>query len=95
VNLASATVGPNVTAVVPPTCTEGDCTPCTGAGCATCTMNCGPGGPSDNPTSTSIDRLATTGLSIAALVAAILALLAAGAYLVREGYKRRRPAPVG
>jgi hypothetical protein len=95
VNLASATVGPNVTAVVPPTCTEGDCTPCTGAGCATCTTNCGPGGPSDNPTSTSIDRLATTGLSIAALVAAILALLAAGAYLVREGYKRRRPAPVG
>jgi hypothetical protein len=95
VNLASATVGPNVTAVVPPTCTNGDCTPCTGAGCGTCTTNCGPGGPSDNPTAGSIDRLATTGLSIAALVAAMLALLAAGAYLVREGYKRRRPTLVG
>lgn len=94
VNLASATVGPNVTAVVPPTCTNGDCTPCTGAGCATCTTNCGPGGPSDNPTASSIDRLATTGLSIAALVAAMLALLAAGAHLVREGYKRRQLTPV-
>jgi hypothetical protein len=95
VNLASATVGPNVTAVVPPTCTNGDCTPCTGAGCGACTTNCGPGGPSDNPTASSIDRLATTGLSIAALVAAMLALLAAGAYLVREGYKRRQLTPVG
>jgi hypothetical protein len=43
-----------------------------------------------NPVTTAgnIARLATTGVGIAALVAAVLALLAAGAYLVRESYRR-------
>jgi hypothetical protein len=87
VNLAQATVGPNVTSVVP------GCTVNCG-GNPGCTVNCGgnPGTPS-TPAG-SIDHLATTGLSIAALVAAMLALLAAGAYLVREGYKRRQLTPV-
>lgn len=90
VNLAQATVGPNVTSVVP------GCTVNCG-GNPGCTVNCGgnPNNPPSTPTASSIDRLATTGLSIAALVAAMLALLAAGAYLVREGYKRRQPTPVG
>ena len=91
VNLAQATVGPNVTTVVtPPSCTGTDCGP------ATCVIACGPGTnpPSITPTASAVSRLATTGLSIGALVAAILALLAAGAYLVREGYKRRSTTPV-
>lgn len=89
VNLAQATVGPDVTTVVPPTCTNGVCTP------PTCTTACGGANPPfTTPTASSVDRLATTGISIAALVAAMLALLAAGAYLVREGYRRRQPAPV-
>jgi hypothetical protein len=89
VNLAQATVGPNVTTVVnPPSCTGSTCDP------ATCTI--APCGPNTDPPgiSPTADRLATTGISIAALVAAMLALLAAGAYLVREGYKRRRMIPV-
>jgi hypothetical protein len=78
INLARASVGPNVTGTVggvettpPPT----DGNPGTTAG--------------------NIARLATTGMGIAALVAAVLALLAAGAYLVREGYRRnsRRQIP--
>jgi hypothetical protein len=92
VNLAQATVGPNITTVVPPTCTGSTCTPptCTGI----CSGGPGTGTPSLNSSASAIDRLATTGISIAALVAAMLALLAAGAYLVREGYKRRRLTPV-
>jgi hypothetical protein len=74
VNLARASVGPNVTGTV--------------------------GGVDTNPptdgnpgtTATSIARLATTGMGIAALVAAVLALLAAGAYLVRESYRRNHSA---
>jgi hypothetical protein len=90
VNLAQASVGPNVTTVVPPTCANGICTP------PTCTGICsGTNPPSTTPTASSVDRLATTGISIAALVAAMLALLAAGAYLVREGYKRKQLTPVG
>lgn len=88
VNLGQATVGPNIANVVPPTCTNGVCTP------PTCTADCGGNPPfTTNPAASSVDRLATTGISIAALVAAMLALLAAGAYLVREGYKRRQTAP--
>jgi hypothetical protein len=34
--------------------------------------------------------LAMTGASIALLIAMLLALLAAGAYLVREGYRNRQ-----
>jgi hypothetical protein len=89
VNLAQAVVGPNITTVVnPPTCTGTTCDP------ATCTI--APCGPNTNPPgfTQAANRLASTGLSIGALVAAMLALLAAGAYLVREGYKRRRLTPV-
>lgn len=75
INLARASVGPNVTGTVggvdttpPPT----DGNPGTTAG--------------------NIARLATTGMGIAALVAAVLALLAAGAYLVRESYRRNHSA---
>ncbi|MEP6843402.1 MAG: choice-of-anchor G family protein, partial [Pseudolysinimonas sp.] len=76
IDLARASVGPNVTGTVggvdtyPPT--DGN-----------------PGNPGDpGTTAASIARLATTGMGIAALVAAVLALLAAGAYLVRESYRR-------
>ncbi len=81
VNLARSSVGPNATVVVPPVCTNGNCTPCT--------TNCGPTPPpcftdcSAGPAS-----LAYTGVGIATLIAIILALLAAGAYLAREGYRR-------
>ena len=75
INLARASVGPNVTGTVggvetTPPPTDGN-----------------PG-----TTATSIARLATTGMGIAALVAAVLALLAAGAYLVRESYRRNHSA---
>jgi hypothetical protein len=86
VNLAQATVGPNITTVVPPTCTGSTCTP------STCVINCGSNPPHLIPSA--VSRLATTGLSIGALVAVMLALLAAGAFMVREGYKRRRATPV-
>ncbi|HEY4226199.1 MAG TPA: choice-of-anchor G family protein [Pseudolysinimonas sp.] len=78
INLARASVGPNVTGTVGGV----DTTP----------------PPTDgNPATTaaSIARLATTGMGIAALVAAVLALLAAGAYLVRESYRRNHSAMAG
>jgi len=82
-NLAQATVGPQVAVIVDPGCT----------------VNCGttdppttgdPGDPG-TPTNTAAvnSSLAFTGVGIATLVAILLALLAAGAYLVREGYRRR------
>ncbi len=86
INMAQSSVGPNATVVVPPDCTNGNCTPCTGSGCTPtppCFTNCG--------TSTAGDRLAYTGIGIATLIAIILALLAAGAYLAREGYRRHHP----
>jgi hypothetical protein len=76
INLARASVGPNV---VPGEVGGVDTTP----------------PPTDgNPGTTAgnIARLATTGVGIAALVAAVLALLAAGAYLVRESYRRNHSA---
>ena len=74
VNLAQATVGPNITSVIDdPDCTV-NCEPGTPGGG-------GPGGGS----------LAYTGIGIATLIAVILALLAAGAYLVRESYRRNHP----
>lgn len=76
-NLAQATVGPNITTVVDPNCTDPD--GCDGGGTLTPTAS-GPGG-----------SLAYTGIGIATLVAAILALLAAGAYLLRENYRRNHP----
>ena len=87
VNVAAATVGPNITTVVPP-CTV-NCGPNPG-----CTTNCGPNPPcvtgcgGGGTSTTATDRLAYTGVGIATLIAVILALLAAGAYLAREGYRR-------
>jgi hypothetical protein len=83
INLARASVGPNV---VPGDVSGGGTTPPPTGG--------NPGG---NPITTAgnIARLATTGVGIAALVAAVLALLAAGAYLVRESYRRNHSAMAG
>jgi hypothetical protein len=96
VNVAAATVGPNVTTVVDPGCTT----------------DCGPGNPGDpgdpgnpgnpgNPGTgttgsfhTAAGNLAYTGMGITTLIAVILALLAAGAFLAREGYRRRHSAAV-
>ena len=88
VNLASASVGPNVTS----TTTGGGSGSNPGGGGGTTTG----GGSGNTPVSTTaFGNLAFTGVGIAGLVAAILALLAAGAYLVREGYRRngRRQIP--
>jgi hypothetical protein len=82
VNIAAATVGPNVATVITPCVTN--CGP-------PCTTNCGPSGPNPPVTTTAADRLAMTGVGIATLIAVILALLAAGAYLAREGYRRNHP----
>jgi len=78
-NLAQAIVGPNVTTIVDPECTDPD-------GCDTGgeTVTPGGGGPGAG-------SLAYTGIGIATLIAVILALLAAGAYLVRESYRRNHP----
>jgi hypothetical protein len=78
INLARASVGPNVTGTVGGVDTT-------------------PPGTDGNPVTTaaSIARLATTGMGIAALVAAVLALLAAGAYLVRESYRRNHSVIAG
>jgi hypothetical protein len=65
-----------------------------------CVGECGVGGETITPTGdvpTRIARLgalAMTGTSIALLVAMILALLAAGAYLVRENYRRNHPVTI-
>lgn len=75
-NLAQATVGPNVTQIVD--CTDPD--GCDVGGETETPEGGGPGG-----------SLAYTGIGIATLIAVILALLAAGAYLVRESYRRNRP----
>jgi hypothetical protein len=80
-NVARASVGPNVTGDVGGV----DTTPPTGDDPGSI------GSPSHFTNAASaINRLATTGAGITALVAAVLALLAAGAYLVREGYRRNR-----
>lgn len=79
-NLAQAIVGPNVTTIVDPECTDPD-------GCDTGGVTVTPpggGGPGAG-------SLAYTGIGIATLIAVILALLAAGAYLVRESYRRNHP----
>lgn len=82
-NVASATVGPNITTIVDPGCTV-NCGPN-----PPCTVNCGNPDPCIGNCSTSAaDRLAYTGVGLAALIALVLALLAAGAYLAREGYRR-------
>lgn len=87
-NVASATVGPNVSRVIDP----GD----PGPGDPNCPAGqvCPPGGPGTpgGPTTPSASgSLAMTGIGAATLIAVILALLAAGAYLAREGYRRNHP----
>ncbi len=87
VNVAAASVGPNVTKVN---------TTSTPAGCTTncdlttnadpCVLNCTNGVPLSAGAMAA--RLAMTGVGIATLIAILLALLAAGAYLAREGYRR-------
>ncbi len=84
IQLATAAVGPNVTQVNQVGGT--DTTPPT----TTSTTGSTPGHLSS--AAASISRLAMTGAGITALVAAVLALLAAGAYLVRESYRRDRSA---
>lgn len=74
VNLAQASVGPNVTSVVDP-----------------CIGDCEVGGVTTTPTGGVGGVLAMTGAGIAMLIAMVLALLAAGAYLVREGYRHKHP----
>lgn len=77
INLAQASVGPNVTRVEDP-----------------CVGDCGVGGETTTPTGggriTALGALAMTGVNIVMLVLMVLALLAAGAYLVRENYLRNR-----
>jgi hypothetical protein len=97
VDLANSTVGPNATTVVPtpPTAPTNPTNP---TAPTTPTNPVDPGSPSSPITSivpSDFGHLAFTGLSIAGLVSMILALLAAGAYLVREGYRRngRRQIP--
>ncbi len=82
-SLAQATVGPNVTTIVDPECTDPD--GCDVGGETTTPPDGGGGGGS----------LAYTGIGIATLIAVILALLAAGAYLVRESYRRNHPVEIG
>lgn len=82
-NLAQATVGPNVTSIIDdPGCTDPD--GCDVGGETTTPPGGGGGGGS----------LAYTGIGIATLIAVILALLAAGAYLVRESYRRNHPVEI-
>ena len=84
-NLAQASVGPRVAVVTGPP-TEGNPTDPNNPGTPTTGDN--PGNPS-TPTASTSSRLAFTGVEIGIILAVILALLAAGAYLVREGYRRR------
>ncbi|MGV8858893.1 choice-of-anchor G family protein [Rhodoglobus sp.] len=89
-NVAQATVGPNVRTVVDPGCTVncgpgGDPDPCVGI--------CIPGDPDfpELPTLALGGQLAYTGAGVATLIALIVALLAAGAYFARQGYLRTHP----
>jgi len=75
INLAQASVGPNVTSVDDP-----------------CIVDCGVGGETTTPSAVGGGLLAMTGASIIVLIITVLALLAAGAYLVREGYRNRHAA---
>jgi len=56
-----------------------------------CIGDCSVGGVTTTPTGGVGGVLAMTGASIAMLIALVLALLAAGAYLVRESYRRKHP----
>jgi hypothetical protein len=77
VNLAQASVGPNITRIIDEDCLDPD--------------GCDEGGETVTPPGGGTGgggSLAFTGIGIATLIAVILALLAAGAYLVRESYRR-------
>jgi hypothetical protein len=89
-NLAQATVGSAVPVVVDP----GDPGDPGGPGDPDDPTTGQPGGPGDGGNGSFPaafgGSLAFTGVGIASLVAILLALLAAGAYLAREGYRRRQ-----
>jgi hypothetical protein len=87
-NLASATVGPNITEVVDPGCTV-NCGP--GGNPEPCVVNCGLGDLSTQALPGAAGTLAYTGMGIANLLGAVLALLAAGAFLARESYRKNHP----
>jgi hypothetical protein len=90
INLAQAAVGPNVTGVTPGD--PGDPGDPGNPGDPGTPGNPGTPGTPGNPNTpihtAAFNNLAFTGVGIGALVAVVLALLAAGAYLVREGYRR-------
>lgn len=88
-DVAAATVGPNVTEVVDPGC-QVNCGPGGPGDPDPCVSNCSPGNPI--PTGTNPGGLAMTGVGIAMLIQLVLALLAAGAILAYAGYKKRHPA---
>jgi hypothetical protein len=71
-----------VTTIVDPECTDPD-------GCDTGGVTVTP--PGGGGGGAGAGSLAYTGIGIATLIAVILALLAAGAYLVRESYRRNHP----
>lgn len=83
-DVAAATVGPNVEAV-DPGCTV-NCGP--GGEDPDCVTNCGGG---TTPTATGPGGLALTGVGIAMLIQVILALLACGAALAYAGYRKSHP----
>ena len=95
-NLAQATVGPRVTVIGTP---GGPGDPGNPGGPTTPPTTGNPGNPgttgqvSDSsftmPTASASGSLAFTGIGIATLIAVLLALVAAGAYLAREGYRRK------
>jgi hypothetical protein len=88
VNLAAAAVGPNVTTVVPTAPGDPGTPGAPGTPGTPGTQTAAVGTLSNPITPAALGNLAFTGLGIGTLVAVILALLAAGAYLVREGYRR-------
>jgi hypothetical protein len=75
INMAQASVGPNVVTVADP-----------------CIAGCGVGGVTTTPTGSVGGVLAMTGVNVVMLILMVLALLAAGAYLVRESYRHRHAA---
>ena len=87
-NIAAASVAPIVTESVQPGGPGGSDDPGTPGT---------PGNPDElgdnvaTPSATGPDSLAFTGAGIATLAAMLLALLATGAYLMREGYRRNHP----
>lgn len=89
VNVAKATVGPNASTVTPtPGCTSncGTSTP------DPCVLFCGFELPTLSIAAGSGGNLAMTGFGIGTLIAIVLALLAAGAFLAREGYRQKKAA---